>query len=253
MQNFIGIIPARYGSKRFEGKPLVDIAGKTMIQRVYEQAKQALGTVIVATDDNRIAKKVHSFGGIFVMTQPTHPSGTDRCWEAVNIFSSKTGTFFENIINIQGDEPFIRPEQIKILMKCFENRETQIATLIKSISTLEELLNPNVVKVIMNEKKKAQYFSRNPIPFVRNVPQNQWLANHTFFKHIGMYGYKYEILKQITQLKPSKWEVAESLEQLRWLENNFRISVEITELETISIDTPEDLILLLNKLSMNQL
>lgn len=235
----LGIIPARYASTRFPGKPLIDINGKSMIQRVYEQAKSAgLAEVLVATDDARILEHVQAFGGKAVMTAAHHQSGTDRCFEAYQLHDEP----FEYIINIQGDEPFIRPEQINLVASCFEHSATQLATLIKKISTAEELFNINAPKVVINKAGEALYFSRSPIPFCRNVPNDIWHQQHTYYKHIGIYGYRADILEQITQLPPSPLELAESLEQLRWLENGFRITTALTEFETIGIDTPEDLL-----------
>ncbi|MBD1395807.1 3-deoxy-manno-octulosonate cytidylyltransferase [Pontibacter sp. JH31] len=234
----LGIIPARYASTRFPGKPLTVINGKTMIQRVYEQASSSsLTEVVVATDDQRILDHVVSFGGKAVMTAEHHQSGTDRCFEAYQLH----GQSFNYVINIQGDEPFIRPEQIDLVASCFRNLQTQLATLIKKIETAEELFNVNAPKVVVNRAGEALYFSRQPIPYCRNVPNDIWHKQHTYYKHIGIYGYRTDILEQITQLPPSGLELAESLEQLRWLENGFHIATAITEFETIGIDTPEDL------------
>jgi 3-deoxy-manno-octulosonate cytidylyltransferase (CMP-KDO synthetase) len=214
------------------------INGKTMIQRVYEQASSSsLSDVIVATDDQRIMDHVHAFGGKAIMTAEHHQSGTDRCFEAYQ----KHDKPFDYIINIQGDEPFIRPEQIDLVASCFRNPQTQLATLIKKIETAEELYNVNAPKVVVNIAGEAMYFSRQPIPYCRNVPNDIWHKQHTYYKHIGIYGYRADILEQITQLPLSSLEMAESLEQLRWLENGFRIATAITEFETIGIDTPEDL------------
>ena len=234
----LGIIPARFGSTRFPGKPLVDIDGKTMIQRVYEQAKNcsALTDVIVATDDERIFNEVIRFGGKVVMTSTLHQSGTDRCAEVVNKLTEK----YDVIINIQGDEPFIDPKQITQLCNCFLDEKTQIATLTKSITDQADLFNENKVKVTFNTNYFAIYFSRNAIPFFRGETHENWLKKHNYFKHIGIYGYKIEILKEIALLKPSKLELAEGLEQLRWIENGYNIKIAETELEAISIDTPED-------------
>jgi len=235
----LGIIPARYASSRFPGKPLVDIAGKSMIQRVYEQAKKCadLTEVIVATDDDRIFDHVKSFGGIALMTSPNHASGTDRCAEVALQHPQ-----YDVIINIQGDEPYIDPAQISKLAACFTAADTQIATLIKSIKTEQELFNVNSPKVITNQNSEAIYFSRSPLPHIRGEEQQNWLEFHTFFKHIGIYGYRADILKQITKLSVSSLEKAESLEQLRWIENGYRIKVAETELETHAIDTPGDLL-----------
>ncbi|WP_426668173.1 3-deoxy-manno-octulosonate cytidylyltransferase [Mucilaginibacter sp. McL0603] len=234
----LGIIPARYASTRFPGKPLVDIAGKSMIQRVYEQAKKCihLSEVIVATDDDRIFEHVHEFGGKAVMTSPDHQSGTDRCAEVALKHSE-----YDVIINIQGDEPYIDPEQITKLITCFNDANTQIATLIKKILTEQELHNTNSPKVIINKHSEAIYFSRSPLPHIRGQEPQNWLQHFTYFKHIGIYGYRADILQQITKLPVSSLEKAESLEQLRWVENGYKIKVAETELETYAIDTPEDL------------
>ena len=236
--NSIGIIPARYGSTRFPGKPLVEINGKSMIQRVYEQASQArLQHVLVATDDERIMAEVERFGGKAVLTANTHQSGTDRCFEAYCLFNQPCDV----IINIQGDEPFIQPEQINLVTDCFNNPATQLATLVKKITKEAELFNPNMPKVVLDNRHQALYFSRHPIPYVRGAEPGHWLEQHTFYKHIGIYGYRADILEQITQLPPSDLELSESLEQLRWLQNGFRIATAFTTQENIGIDTPEDL------------
>lgn len=236
--NSIGIIPARYASTRFPGKPLVDIGGKTMIQRVYEQARKSrLQQVLVATDDVRIAEAVRAFGGEAVMTGEQHQSGTDRCFEAY----TRHNVPFDCIVNIQGDEPFIHPEQINLVLNCFENPATQLATLIKQITDPAELLNPNTPKVITDSRQQALYFSRHPIPYLRGAEPGSWLNHHTYYKHIGIYGYRADILEQITRLPPSPLELAESLEQLRWLENGFRIMTACTTQENLGIDSPADL------------
>ena len=234
----LGIIPARYASTRFPGKPLVDIAGKSMIQRVYEQAKKCaeLNEVIVATDDDRIFDHVTGFGGKAVMTSPSHQSGTDRCAEVAAKHPE-----YDVIINIQGDEPYIDPEQISKLIGCFTDTNTQIATLVKKVLTEQELFNPNSPKVILNNNSEAIYFSRSPLPHIRGQEQADWLQHFTYFKHIGIYGYRADVLQQITKLPVSSLEKAESLEQLRWIENSYRIKTAETELETYAIDTPEDL------------
>jgi 3-deoxy-manno-octulosonate cytidylyltransferase (CMP-KDO synthetase) len=234
----LGIIPARYASTRFPGKPLVDIAGKSMIQRVYEQAKKCatLTQVIVATDDERIFNHVQQFGGVAVMTADTHQSGTDRCAEV-----AKQHPEYDVVINIQGDEPFIDPEQIDKVASCFDEEGTQLATLVKKIQTTEELYNFSSPKVILNKNSEAIYFSRSPLPHVRGHEPQQWLYHYTYYKHIGIYGYRSDILQQVTLLPVSSLEKAESLEQLRWIENGYRIKVAETELETHAIDTPEDL------------
>jgi len=237
---FIGIIPARYQSSRFPGKPLADMAGKTMIQRVYEQVNQALEEVWVATDDERIFNTVESFGGKAVMTSPNHRSGTDRCNEAYG----KIGKDYDVIINIQGDEPFIQPQQIDILKNCFDSKDVQLATLVKPFKKedgFDVLFNANSPKVILNKNSEAIYFSRSVIPYIRDVHHTEWLYKHTFYKHIGMYAYRADILKELTQLSQSSLEIAESLEQLRWIENAYKIKVGMTDMETIGIDTPEDM------------
>jgi 3-deoxy-manno-octulosonate cytidylyltransferase (CMP-KDO synthetase) len=234
----IAIIPARFASTRFPGKPLVDIKGKPMIQWVYEQVQKvsAISKVVVATDDLRIESVVKNFGGNVVLTDPLHPSGTDRCWEAYQKLQS-TADF---IINVQGDEPFIQPEQIELLLQQL-NQEVELATLIKKIEDTQLLINPNIVKAVINLKQQALYFSRHPIPFIRGTETSQWLAQHTYYKHIGMYAYRKDVLEKITQLKPSPLEQCESLEQLRWLENGYSIQTTLTPIETIGIDSPEDL------------
>lgn len=244
---FFGIIPARFASSRFPGKPLVNINGKSMIQRVYEQSLKAgcLSKVIVATDDENIRKHVIAFGGEAVMTSAKHQSGTDRCYEAAQTFISMDGD--DVIINIQGDEPFIQPGQIDKIASCFHSKETGIATLIKEITDEEELLNPNKPKVIINSYKEAIYFSRSPLPYLRAYQQNEWLRNHIYYKHIGIYAYRMNVLEKISKLAPSSLELAESLEQLRWIENGFKIKIEVTDIESFSIDTPEDLIKLEEK------
>lgn len=236
--NVLGIIPARYASTRFPGKPLIDIQGKSMIQRVYEQALKAtsLNKVVVATDDERIAQAVQNFGGEFVMTGSTHQSGTDRCAEVAQQLPD-----FDTVINIQGDEPFINPKQIDLLVSCFQQENVQLATLIKEIHTEDELFNNNIPKVVINSRQEAIYFSRHTIPYLRNIEKDQWLKAHQFYKHIGIYGYTTATLYEITRLQPSVLETAESLEQLRWIENGYTIQTRITAIETIAIDTPEDL------------
>lgn len=240
--NFIGIIPARYASTRFPGKPLADMDGKPMIQRVYEQVIQAVDEVCVATDDERIEAAVKAFGGKVVMTSDKHRSGTDRCFEAYQ----KIGKGFDVVINIQGDEPFIHPEQIETIKSCFTDEQVQIATLVKPFLPDDDfestLFNPNSPKVVVNKKMEAMYFSRSIIPYIRGKQYTEWLPSHTFYKHIGMYAYRADVLAEITALPQSTLELAESLEQLRWLENGYKIKVGITRQETIGIDTPEDLL-----------
>ena len=235
----IGVIPARYGSSRFPAKVLAEIEGKPIIQWVYERAKQAksLSKVVVATDHLKVKEAVEAFGGEVVMTKVEHPSGTDRCFEALQ----KQTESYDFLINIQGDEPFIQPKQIDILAACLENKNTQIATLINPISKQEDLFNKNVVKVIYNQNKKAIYFSRHPIPYLRNYPQDQWLNQHLFYRHIGIYAYRTDVLDALTNLEPSWLERCESLEQLRWIENEYSIHVAVSPYHSIGIDTPEDL------------
>ncbi|MEA4852090.1 MAG: 3-deoxy-manno-octulosonate cytidylyltransferase [Paludibacter sp.] len=237
---FVAIIPARYASTRFPGKPLVDIGGKTMIQRVYDQVSKVLDDVYVATDDKRIFDKVRSFGGKVIMTSDAHRSGTDRCYEAF----TKLEDWFDVVINVQGDEPFIQPEQIEALKNCFADDETQIATLVKKITDkdgVEVLFNPNSPKVVIDKQNNALYFSRSPIPYKRGSDEKNWMAEHDYYKHVGVYAYRSEVLSQIVQMPPSKLELAESLEQLRWLENGLKIKAGFTDVETVGIDTPEDL------------
>ena len=237
---FIGIIPARYASTRFPGKPLADMKGKYMIQRVYEQARKVLDNVCVATDDDRIFNAVESFGGNVVMTSAEHRSGTDRCFEAYN----RLGGNEDVIINIQGDEPFIKPEQIESLIACFDSPQTQIATLVRPFEATEgyeALANPNSPKVILNDKNEALYFSRSVIPYRRGVEPQQWQEGFKYLKHIGMYAYRTGVLHRITDLPRGVLEQCESLEQLRWLENGFKVKVAETLSESLAIDTPQDL------------
>ena len=210
-----------------------------MIQRVYEQAKKAIcfSDVLVATDDERILSHVLSFGGKAVMTGSQHRSGTERCAEVLE----KSTETFDVVFNIQGDEPFIQPEQLDLLATCFKNKETQIATLAKKISKTETLFNQNVPKVIFDSENNAIYFTRAAVPFFRGIPEKDWVDFHDYYKHIGIYSYRTETLKNISRLSPTPLELAESLEQLRWLENGYKIKIEITEYESISIDVPEDL------------
>lgn len=242
----VGIIPARYASSRFPGKPLVDIAGKTMIHRVYERAMEsALSEVVVATDDKRIFKEVKRFGGKVVMTRKDHQSGTDRCQEAYAELSKD----FDVIVNIQGDEPFIQPDQINTLLKCFDQHQTMIATLVKPAGNERELFDPNRVKVIRNTRNEAIYFSRSPLPYCKDLPKDQWTEFFDYFIHIGLYAYRPHVLDEITQLKPSALEKAESLEQLRWIEHGYRIKLAETDLGSDSIDHPDDLKRMLDRIN----
>jgi 3-deoxy-manno-octulosonate cytidylyltransferase (CMP-KDO synthetase) len=238
---FAGIIPARYASSRFPGKPLVLIGNKPMIQRVYEQASKALVMVYVATDDRRIFEAVKIFGGKAIMTSPDHMSGTDRCAEAVTTIMDETGRNIDVVINIQGDEPFIKPEQIRLLMECFNDETVELATLVRETAPGEDLFNPNQPKVVLNSKRDAIYFSRAAIPFIRDTEMSNWSMNHIFYKHLGLYAYRTETLRKITALARSPLEIAESLEQNRWIENGFSIRTAVTSWESIGIDTPDDL------------
>ncbi|MCB0430603.1 MAG: 3-deoxy-manno-octulosonate cytidylyltransferase [Flavobacteriales bacterium] len=237
---FIGIIPARYASTRFPGKPLAMIHGKTMIRRVWEQASKAgLDNLVVATDDDRIREHVASFGGKVVMTSPDHPSGTDRCREASNHMDPAPGDH-DVLINIQGDEPYLYPEQIRELCDLFGDEQVRIATLAKKVEDAETLHDPNRVKVVTDHAGWALYFSRQAIPYVKGFPTAEWLGEHTFLKHLGVYAFRYDALKAIAALPVSSLEKAESLEQLRWLQNGFRIRVGITAYESAAVDRPED-------------
>ena len=240
-KNILGLIPARFGSTRFPGKPLADIGGKPMIQRVYEQAQKELEYVYVATDDERIEKAVLKFGGKVVMTSEDHQSGTDRCAEALQKVKQLEKTDFYAVLNIQGDEPFISPEQIGLVAKCFNQTETELATLVKPIKHTEDLFNPNKPKVVVSKDKKALYFSRSPIPYLRSEQEKDWVDKHQYYNHIGLYGYRSDVLMEITRLPLGQLELAESLEQLRWLENGYSIRVEETNEQAVAIDTPQDL------------
>ncbi len=235
--NFTAIIPARYASTRFPGKPLALLGNKPVIQHVYEQTSSVLSEVWVATDDDRIREAVKKFGGRVVMTRADHKSGTDRIEEA----AEKTGTQADVIINIQGDEPFVQPSQIKTLMQLFDNTDTQIGTLGKHFENIEAVNNPNSPKIVTDKQGFALYFSRSVIPYIRGFQDSEWLSHFPFLKHLGLYAYRREVLHKITQLPQSSLEIAESLEQLRWLENGYRIRVGLTDVETVGIDTPEDL------------
>ena len=237
---FIVVIPARYASTRFPGKPLALLGGKPVIQRVYEQVSGVVKDVVVATDDERIYSAVEAFGGRVVMTSANHKSGTDRCWEAYQ----KQGEEYDVVINVQGDEPFIAESQLRSIMACFEDDATDIATLVKPFAEsdgLAALQNPNSPKVVLDNESRAIYFSRSVIPYLRGVEPEEWLSKHTFYKHIGMYAFRREVLREVTALPQSTLEKAESLEQLRWLENGYKIGVGVTNIETVGIDTPEDL------------
>jgi 3-deoxy-manno-octulosonate cytidylyltransferase (CMP-KDO synthetase) len=233
----LGVIPARYASSRFPGKPLIDIQGKSMIQRVYEQAKKShkLKEVIVATDDERILTHVKSFGGNAIMTAVNHPSGTDRCYETLQ----KSGKDFKYVINIQGDEPFIDPSQIDLLAKLCDDK-TELATLMIPVDSHDVLFDTGEVKITMNNQKEALYFSREVIPHIKGVDKKLWHKHFQYYRHVGMYAYRADVLKKITTLVPSELEKAESLEQLRWLENGYKIKLAVTDFDSHCIDTPED-------------
>ena len=242
---YIAVIPARYASTRFPGKPLAVLGGKTVIQRVYEQAVSVLPEAYVATDDERIFEAVEAFGGRAVMTRADHKSGTDRIEEAVEKIE-ESGVWKEEgenlvVINIQGDEPFIQPSQIETLMHLFDDPETQIGTLGKRFETIEAVRNPNSPKIVTDRHGFALYFSRSVIPYIRGKEADDWLNHYPFLKHLGIYAYRREVLSEVTRLPQSALEKAESLEQLRWLENGYRIRVGLTDVETVGIDTPEDL------------
>ncbi|MDR2470127.1 MAG: 3-deoxy-manno-octulosonate cytidylyltransferase [Tannerella sp.] len=238
---FSGIIPARYASTRFPGKPLADMKGKPMIQRVYERVLPTVDDLCIATDDRRIEEAAKAFGACVVMTSDCHRSGTERCYEAY----CKMGTCGDVVINIQGDEPFIHPRQIELLKHCFDTPDVQIATLVKPFEpdsdSEDTLFNPNSPKVVLNRNGDALLFSRSVIPCVRGRKPSEWLTAHTFYRHIGLYAYRADVLKEIVCLPPSPLELAESLEQLRWLEHGYRIRTAVTHQETVGIDTPEDM------------
>lgn len=239
---FIAVIPARYASTRFPGKPLALLGSQTVIQRVYTQVSNVVSDVYVATDDERIYDNVIQFGGRAVMTSSNHKSGTDRIEEAINKISSETGITYDVVINVQGDEPFIQQSQIETVMACFDDPATQIATLGKPFgNNLEAIQNPNSPKIIVSQQGYALYFSRSVIPFCRSKEISEWPSAYPYLKHIGLYAYRREVLKAATLLPQSPLEIAESLEQLRWLDNGYRIKVGLTDVETIGIDTPEDL------------
>lgn len=238
--NFIGIIPARFASTRFPGKPLADLGGKPMIQWVYENTLQSLENVVVATDHPEIESAVRGFGGKVLMTSPEHSSGTDRCAEVIEILGNQ-GEYYDVALNIQGDEPFIRNTHLSLLMKAFDSETTQIATLANVIEDPEELFDPNIVKIVTGRGGRALYFSRSPMPHQRDNPESEWYNHFKYLKHIGLYAYRTGILSQISQLKNSPLEQAESLEQLRWLEHGFSIRVYYTTEVGMGIDTPEDL------------
>ena len=234
---FIGIIPARYSSSRFPGKPLAILGGKPVIEHVYRQVSSVMEDVFVATDDRRIYDAVEAFGGKAIMTRNDHKSGTDRICEALE----KVGGSFDVVINIQGDEPFIQKSQLETVMQCFDDPRTQIATLGKPFESMEAVENPNSPKIVLDNDGYALYFSRSVIPFVRGKEHEEWLSHFPYLKHIGLYAYRTEVLREVSKLPQSTLELTESLEQLRWLQNGYKIKVGLTDVETIGIDTPEDL------------
>ena len=241
----LGVIPARFASSRFPGKPLIDLAGKSMIQRVYEGAKQCslFTDLVVATDDDRILNHVLGFGGNALMTANTHLSGTDRCGEVIKHYSD-----FDVVVNIQGDEPLVKAEQLQQLIGVFENTEVQIATLGILAQSQQEVFNPNRIKIVLNAQNKAIYFSRNPIPFGAQKPEQEWMNSYSYIRHIGLYAYRSAILKELVDLQPSALEKQESLEQLRWLFHGYEIHVALTDIETPNIDSPEDVAAILDQL-----
>jgi 3-deoxy-manno-octulosonate cytidylyltransferase (CMP-KDO synthetase) len=246
--SILGIIPARYASTRFPGKPLIDINGRAMILRVYDQAllSEVFQDVIVATDDARIFNHVRDEGFHVVMTSENHCSGTDRCLEALDAWQNETGAHFDHVINIQGDEPFIHPDQIRKVASLLNSGNVQIATLAKMIIRREEIFNPNVVKVVFDQFMDAIYFSRCPVPYLREVNEIQWTKKRAHHKHIGIYGFRADVLRKVCGLQPGILEKLESLEQLRWLENGLKIKIDLTGEESISVDTPEDLLKITN-------
>jgi 3-deoxy-manno-octulosonate cytidylyltransferase (CMP-KDO synthetase) len=238
---FLGIIPARYASTRFPGKPLAMLGGKPMIQWVYEGASSLFDHLVVATDDKRIYDAVAAFGGLVQMTSSEHKSGTDRCAEAADLYEQQAGLSFSHVVNIQGDEPLIQAEQLQTLMECIQTPGTGIATLIRPLEAELELKNPNVVKVVVDQSFRALYFSRAPIPFVRRSSEERLPDKIPFYSHIGLYAFRREILEEVVKLPPSALELAESLEQLRWMENGITIRTAVTHLPSLGVDTPEDL------------
>jgi 3-deoxy-manno-octulosonate cytidylyltransferase (CMP-KDO synthetase) len=239
---FAGIIPARYASSRFPGKPLAMIGDRSMIQRVYEQALESLEFVFVATDDERIKNAVEKFGGKAIITSVDHSSGTDRCSEAISKIEAETDLRIDVVINIQGDEPFIKPEQINMIISCFDDKDVDIATLICKDVTTDDLSNPNQIKTVISLNGDALYFSRSAVPYLRDFEMNEWINEHVFYKHLGLYGYKKDTLRKLTLLKRSSLEIAESLEQNRWLENGYKIRTAVSDWDSYGIDSPDDLV-----------
>lgn len=238
---FIAIIPARYASSRFPGKPLAMIAGKPMIRHVYERVSEFFDVCYIATEDKRIADAVEGFGGKYVMTSPDHKSGTDRCAEALDNVERQTGVNFDVVVNVQGDEPFVCGEHLSAVSSAFEDPDTEIATLVKRFNPREDIFDPNTPKVVMSGQGKALYFSRSPIPYLRGEKQEEWGLKASFYKHIGLYAYRANVLRELTKLEQGVLEKAESLEQLRWLENGYDIYVREVVSENMAVDTPEDL------------
>ena len=247
-----GIIPARYASTRFPGKPLALLGSIAMVEWVFRQASKAFDTVVVATDDERIADVVRRFGGNALMTSPDHCSGTDRCAEALELMQKQTGTKADVVVNIQGDEPFIDPDLLTRLAACFDDETTQIATVVKPFENVADLFNPNNVKVVISNANRAIYFSRSPIPYIRGIKQDEWLNSNNFYWHLGLYAYRADVLNRLTLLQPSSLEKAESLEQNRWIENDFCIRIIKTVGENIAVDTPDDLVKAQQWLEKNQ-
>jgi len=246
----LGVIPARYQSTRFPGKPLAMINGKTMIRRVYEQALKSSGLtdVVIATDDQRIFSEVESFGGKVFPSKTEHLNGTTRCFEVFKHYNENNSGNYHGLINIQGDEPYIKPEQINAVANLLKDNNTEVATLAKKITHNDELLNPNIVKIVFSKTNSALYFSRSAIPFLRSAKNSEWLKHTNYHKHIGIYGFSKQAISKIEKLEPTILEISESLEQLRWLENDMHIKVDITDFESFGIDTPEDLEKLINNI-----
>ncbi len=238
----LALIPARYASSRFPGKPLALIGGVPMIEHVYKRASEIFENVYVVTDDERIVAAVRNFNGNFFVSQLQHETGTSRCFEAWGALSEKTGELFDVVVNIQGDEPFVDTQQLKTVVECFDNEETDIATLVKKFDSTEDIFNANKVKVVFNKKGKALYFSRSPIPYIRNSEREKWQEKHNYFQHIGIYAFRSSVLKNIFSCGESNLEIAESLEQLKWLEYGFNITVAETTHQSLAVDTPEDLV-----------
>lgn len=235
----VAIIPSRFASSRFPGKPLALINEKPMVQHVYERCLGYFDDVVVATDDQRIFNTVNSFGGQVLLTDTNHESGTDRCAEAARLLAKKKQ--FDIVVNVQGDEPFVNVEQFKSLIACFNNSETQIATLLSPIKSENILFDINKVKAVVGVNGRALYFSRQAIPFMRDNPTSEWLLQHRYYLHLGVYAYRANVLQQITKLKPGILEQCEKLEQLRWLENGYAIQTAFSEHINLGVDTPSDL------------